>query len=90
LWAARRILTAMGYPAPVIRNTDNGRELAMMRWEAHSSAVDVIRKLAPEMLPKPYNRTREATTGSFEIPRLTGGLHLLGRCGAGRLPDVGE
>jgi putative SOS response-associated peptidase YedK len=43
------------YPAPVIRNTDTGRELTMMRWgmAATSAAVPVrpsgMRVLAPSM-----------------------------------------
>ncbi len=30
------------YPAPVVRNTDTGRELAMMRWPLPGDALRIV------------------------------------------------
>jgi hypothetical protein len=45
------------YPAPVVRNTDNGTELAMMRWDMPSRRGYLVRRL-------PTSATRRRRTGA--------------------------
>jgi hypothetical protein len=58
------------YPAPVIRNTDTGTEIAMMRWGRH-------RRRLGSGLPKSGSRLRSEPKHAAEAPGL-GFLHCLG------------
>ena len=68
------------YPAPVVRNTDTGRELSMMRWERRSrheveagagiAIEQVLVPVTPTFLTQPFSRRRQGPRSQFRLPHV--------------------